>query len=399
MHRTAASQDNGIGMALFDPYGRDDPPPPPPPPADDGWYFPGTAEHPLPPPVWPYYWEPAAPRSPRRRAFSVVAALLLLVALVGAGVGVAVSRLTAGSPALSQPVVDINVALADGDSAAGTGIVLNSSGEVLTNNHVVANSDHVSVETPDGASYSATVVGVDPSNDVAVIQVSGVSGLPTAKIGDSSRLQVGDAVTAVGNALGRGGPPVSTSGHVTGLGQTITATDDNGGNAETLNNMIEFDANIQQGDSGGPLYDSSGQVVGVDTAGSGRVGRPTFGGNQGFAIPINAAIGIAHQITSGSPAPNVVRGHRGLLGVSVQDSASPAGALVVGVQSGSPAESAGITANDVIVKVNGSTVTSVRSLRTALQSSKPGDSVSVSWLDPSGAEHAATLQLINGGIP
>lgn len=384
-------------MALYDPY-RTDPPPPPPP--DDGWRYPGNVEHPLPPPVWPYYWDPSPQTSLPRRTVALVVALLLGVALVGAGVGVAVSRLTGGGSAvLSGPVVDVNVALNDGDSAAGSGIVLTTTGEVLTNNHVVENSDHVSVETGDGSTFNAGVVGVDPSDDVAVIQLDSASGLPTAKIGDSSRLQVGDSVTAVGNALGRGGTPVATSGHVTGLGETITATDDNGGNAETLSNMIAFDAAIQQGDSGGPLYNSSGQVVGMDTAGSGRLGRPGLGGNEGFAIPINAAIGIARQIASGAPAPNVVRGHRGLLGVTVQDSSSPPGALVATVEPGSPAESAGITPDDVIVGIDGNSVGSVQSLRTALQRHSPGDSVSVSWVTPSGDQHSASVQLTNGGIP
>jgi S1-C subfamily serine protease len=385
-------------MALYDPYTTSEAPPPPPPP-DDDWRFPGSGAPPPPPAPWPYYWEPAPPRSFGRRSLALVVAVILGVSLVGAGVGVAVSRLTGGSAELSGPVVDVNVDLRDGNSAAGTGIVLTTSGEVLTNNHVVENSDQISVSTSSGPTYSASVVGVDPSADVAVLQLANASGLPAARIGDSTRLQVGDSVTAVGNALGRGGPPVSTSGRITALGQTITATDDTGGNPETLNNMIQFNASIQPGDSGGPLYDSSGEVVGLDTAGAGRIGRRILGGNEGFAIPINTAMTISRQITSGSSAPNVVRGQRALLGVSVQDGTSPPGALVVSVQSGSPAEGAGITADDVIVAVDGRTVDSVQSLRGALQNRKPGDSVSVAWLDTGGQHHQATVQLQSGGIP
>jgi S1-C subfamily serine protease len=383
-------------MALYDPYAPGDPPPPP----DDAWTYPGPGGHPAaPPPAWPYYWDPAPPSRMRRRSLAAIVALLLTIALVGAGVGVAVSRLAGSAAKLNDPVVDVNVALGSGDAAAGTGIILTSSGQILTNNHVVENSQRISVQVNATTTYTATVIGVDPSDDIAVLQVQQGSGLPAANIGDSSHLQVGDSVTAVGNALGRGGTPQSAQGRVTALDQTITATDDTGSNSETLTNMIQFDATIQPGDSGGPLYNSSGQVVGMDTAGSGHVGRRALGSNQGFAIPINSAITIARQITSGANAPNVVRGHRGLLGVEVQESTSPAGALVVSVQAGSPAENAGISANDVIVSVAGRTVDSVNSLRQGLQNHNPGESVTVSWLDTSGQQHNATVQLTTGGIP
>ncbi len=380
-------------MAIYDPL---DPPHPPAPPADD-WGFPGGG-HPPAPPAWPYYWDPAPPSPMRRRSLAAIAVLLVVIALVGAGVGVAVSRFTGSASGLNGPVVDVNVALSSGQSAAGTGIILTSSGQVLTNNHVVENSDRVSVQVGATTSYTASVVGVDPSHDVALIQLDNASGLPTADLGDSSKVQIGDSVTAVGNALGRGGTPVSTNGHITALNQTITATDDNGGNAETLNNMIQFDAAIQPGDSGGPLYNSSGKVVGVDTAGSARAGRRTTG-NQGFAIPINAAVSIARQIASGASSPDIVRGHRGILGVRVQDSSSPSGALVIGVEAGSPADMIGLAQGDVVVSVAGKAIGSVSALRSALANHKPGDSVSLSWLDTSGANHSAMLQLEDGGIP
>jgi len=382
-------------MAVFDPYAPDPPPPP-----DDGWTYPGILGGPPLPPSHPspYYWQPGSPTSVRRRSLAAIAAIVLLIALVGGGIGVALSRLTASNAKLNDPVVDVNVSLGNGDAAAGTGIVLTSTGEVLTNNHVVENSEHISIQA--GAdSFTATVVGVDPADDVAVLRLSNASGLPTANLGDSSHVQLGDSVTAVGNALGRGGAPEASQGHVTALNQTITATDDAGANAETLTGMIQFDATIQPGDSGGPLYNSAGQIVGLDTAGSGHVGRRVFGSNQGFAIPINAALTIAREIASGTTAPNIVHGHRALLGVEVQDSASPAGALVVGVQPGSPADTVGLAANDVIVSAAGHAVVSVNSLRNALSNRSPGDSVRVAWLDPSGQRHAASVQLTNGGIP
>ncbi|MBV9526459.1 MAG: PDZ domain-containing protein, partial [Candidatus Dormibacteraeota bacterium] len=212
----------------------------------------------------------------------------------------------------------------------------------------------------------------------------------------SSRLSVGDSVTAIGNALGRGGAPTVTHGNVTALNQTVTATDAGGANPETLTNMIQFDAQIQPGDSGGPLVDGSGKVVGMDTAGGGRVRR---GSNLGFAIPINSAMSIARQITSGSSAPNVTTARSPLLGVEAQDSQSPPGALVISVQPASPAQSAGISANDVIVSLGSTTVDTVDTLHSAMLQHKPGDRVDVGWLDPSGGQHHATVQLAAGAVP
>jgi S1-C subfamily serine protease len=250
-----------------------------------------------------------------------------------------------------------------------------------------------------GRTYNATVVGVDPTDDVAVLQLANASDLPSMPLGDSSRVSVGDSVSAIGNALGRGGAPTVSHGTVTALGQTVTATDPGGANAETLTNMIAFNAQIQPGDSGGPLVDSSGKVIGMDTAGGGRVRRANPGSSTGFAIPINTAITIAHQITSGSNAPNITSAHAPLLGVEAQDSTAPLGALVVGVQPGTPAEGAGIVARDVIVSLDGTTIDAVSTLHTALLRHKPGDSVDVAWLDPSGAQHHATVQLAAGAVP
>jgi len=384
-------------MALYEPY--DAPHPPPPPPPDDGWGYPAVGGYPGQAPSWPYYWEPSPPSRTRRRSLAAIGLVLLVTALVGAGVGVAVSRLTSGAATLNGPVVDVNVALSSGQSAAGTGIVLTATGQVLTNNHVVASSDRISVEVGASTSYTASVVGVDPTQDVALIQLDNASGLPTASIGDSGALHVGDAVTAVGNALGRGGTPVSTTGHITALNQTITATDDNGGNAETLNNMIQFDAGIQPGDSGGPLYNSAGKVVGLDTAGSARAGRRAGGANEGFAIPINTAMTIVRQIQSGEPSPTIVRGHRGIIGVQVADATSPSGARVTHVEPNSPGDSVGLSEGDVIISAAGSTVDSVSALRRALAGHKPGDTVPVSWVTVGGSHRDANVQLQDGGIP
>ncbi|MBV8194975.1 MAG: trypsin-like peptidase domain-containing protein [Candidatus Dormibacteraeota bacterium] len=293
-------------------------------------------------------------------------------------------------------VVDINGALAGGGEVAGTGVVISSNGYVLTNNHVIEGTTQLTAQI-DGAgpSYTATVVGTDASDDIAVVRINGVSNLQTATLGDSSSLRVGDAVVAIGNALGQGGTPSASQGSVTALDQTITAGDSTA-STETLNGTIQIDAFIQPGDSGGPLSDMSGDVVGIDTAAQSSGRLANSGSNTGFAIPINTAMTIARQIESGHSSSTVQIGTRGILGVSVANDQSASGALVNRVESGSPAENAGIAAGDVITSIDGRSVSSASTLQAALTGRHPGDTVSVGWTDANGASHTATLQLEAG---
>src|SRR5207245_11524785 len=159
---------------------------------------------------------------------------------------------------VSPAIVDINTTVGSGQ-AAGTGMLVTSTGEILTNNHVVSGSTSITVVVQSRSqTYSAHVVGVDVAEDVAVIQLRpNVSGLPTVTIADSSSLKVGDTVVAIGNALGRGGAQPATQGHVTALDQTITASEGRS-SSETLSGMIQSDALIYEGDSGGTLLNSSG---------------------------------------------------------------------------------------------------------------------------------------------
>ena len=272
-------------------------------------------------------------------------------------------------------------------AAAGTGMVLTSNGEILTNNHVVDGATSIKVTVVStGKSYTATVVGTDPTDDVAVLQLSHASGLQTAKL-SSSAAKVGESVTGVGNAGGTG-TLTAASGTVVALDRTITASDESGGNAEQLNGLIQTDAPIQSGDSGGPLYGSSGSIVGMDTAAS------SGGQAEGYAIPIATAEKIAAQIESGVDNATIHQGLPAFLGVSVQDGSN--GAAVAGVLSGGPAENAGIAAGDVITAVGGTTVTSADGVSTALQKYNPGDHVTVTWVDASGATHSATVTLATG---
>jgi S1-C subfamily serine protease len=289
-------------------------------------------------------------------------------------------------------VVDINVTF-NGGSGAGTGIILTSTGEVLTNNHVVEGTNSISVQVDgNGPQYQATVIGVDPTDDVALIQMSGASGLATAPLGDSSSVAVGDPIVALGNALGRGGTPAVTPGVVTALDQTVTVAD-TGGGGQTLRGLIEVRAGIQPGDSGGPLVDGSGHVIGMTTAGSARARRT---GALGYAVPTSTALTIAQQIQSGG-GPNILPGQRGIIGVTVDSrAAAVGGAHVLQVQAGSPAAAAGIVAGDVITAVDGSNIDSADALTKVLQGHKPGDSVNVAWQDRSGGEHTARMTLAPG---
>ena len=315
----------------------------------------------------------------------------------GSGSGSGSSSAAPGTASAAQEVgiVDINTVLGyENGRAAGTGMVLTSSGEILTNNHVVDGATKITVRiVSSGATYSASVVGTDPTQDIAVIQLSGASGLQTAHFGSASSVKVGDAVTGVGNAGGAGGTPSAASGTVVALDQPITAADQNGGNAEHLTGTIETDAQIQAGDSGGPLYDSAGKVIGMDTAASTNGGATT----AGYAITIDHALALASAIESATSSTSTI--HLGLpafLGVSVDVSATVSGAGVTGVFSGGPAARAGITGGDVITRLGGASITTGNALRTALTQYRPGQSVSVTWTDQAGASHTATVTLATG---
>ncbi|HEX2904909.1 MAG TPA: trypsin-like peptidase domain-containing protein [Jatrophihabitans sp.] len=308
----------------------------------------------------------------------------------------------------SVGVVDINTTLNFGQGkAAGTGIVLNSDGTVLTNNHVVESSTAISVTVVStGQTYRAKVVGTDPTDDVAVIKLQNASGLATAKLGDSSKVTAGTEVTAVGNAGGTGGTPTAATGTVTALDQSITASDEGGSNSERLTGMFQVNANIQAGDSGGPLYENAGgTIIGIDTAASVSSGRGRFGGTAtgttGFAIPIAKATSIAQQILNGTDNATIHQGYPPFLGVQVAAAGQgtgqqPAGALIAGTINGFGAAKAGLVAGDTITSVNGTPVASSSALSGLLDKYKPGDNVKIGYLDANGASHTVTVTLGEG---
>jgi S1-C subfamily serine protease len=296
--------------------------------------------------------------------------------------------------------VDVNTALSyESEEAAGTGIVLTSNGEVLTNNHVIDGATGIRVtDLGNGRVYTATVLGYDRSRDIAVLKLNGASGLKVARLGDSSTVRVGEAVVGIGNAGGAGGSPTVAGGSVTALDQSITATEQDGGNPENLTGLIEVNAYIQAGDSGGPLVSTSGKVIGMDTAASVGFSFETTG-TEGYAIPINSAVAIARKIASGQGSASVHIGRTGFLGVQVystQSGASPSGALINEVMTGSPAASVGLAVGDVITSLGGKAIHSAPGLTARMQLYHPGDRVRIGWTDSTGGVHSGTLQLAAG---
>ena len=312
------------------------------------------------------------------------------------------NRQTTNRVSLETGVVNINTILQyDRAEAAGTGMVLTPTGEILTNNHVVNGATSITVTVAaTGASYTAKVVGTDPSHDVAVLQLEGASGLETVRLGDSATVKVGDAVTGVGNAGGKGGTPTVAPGHVTALDQTITATDESGGNAETLHNLIQVDATLQPGESGGPLYNAAGRVIGMDSAGSASTGRFRIqpGAGEGYAIPIDDALSIAKQIEAGVPTDTITIGTPAFLGIVAHDATQggETGVSIDQVVTGSPAAKAGLQAGDRIVALDGQSIASTPALTTVLHAHKAGDKLAVTWIDAAGTSHTGSVTLAAG---
>lgn len=308
--------------------------------------------------------------------------------------------------ALDPSVVDINTSFrtaTSAGSAAGTGIILTPDGEILTNNHVVEGATRISVTFAGQAgTYPAQVVGVDPTADVALLKVDGVSNLPVATLASSASLSVGQAVVAIGNAGGAGGVPSARAGSIVALGQSITAS--GGAAPERLTGMIQSDAAIAPGDSGGPLVNSAGQVIGMITAGQGATAGSTT--TIGFAIPTDSALAVVNQIRAGQASAQVLLGRTGYLGITVTDLtprlaarlglSAASGALVVNVASGSPADQAGLPPYSLITAVAGTPVGSAAELGTVLHQHHPGEAIQVAWTDQSGAGHTATVTLTSG---
>jgi S1-C subfamily serine protease len=323
----------------------------------------------------------------RRLLLAVLATLAPAVAASPAGATGHSTHTVKAAPNVG--IVDIYTTLGyEHGLAAGTGMIISRSGEVLTNNHVIAGATKFKVvDVTTHRKYTATVAGYSVSRDIAVLQLANVSGLRTVKRGGAIPLHVMMRVIARGNAQGRGGPPKTARGRIIALHQQIIATGD-GGDPETLNNLIATDAPVVPGYSGGPLENSQNRVLGIVTAGS------TSGVHRGFAIPLTQALRLAGQIESGKSNAVVHVGPTAFLGVLLQDASS--GAKIVSVVSGKPADVAGLVKGDVITSLNGATISSRADVRRVVLSLVPGKAVSIGWTDTSGTTQTGTITPISG---
>lgn len=325
--------------------------------------------------------------------------ILLALAAAAAVLTTAVGAAATFAPAPTRGVVVIDTVLAyQGGAATGTGMVIAANGVVLTNNHVIKGATTIRVVIPSARrSYEARVLGYSVGADVAVLKLVNASGLAAVRLGNSSTVQRGHTVTAVGNGGGTGAL-VTARGSVTALDRTITVRDEQGGTAR-LRGLIQIDAKLQPGDSGGPLLDRNGRVIGIDTAASvGYSFQAT--GTEGYAIPVNRALTLARQIKAGRASATVHVGPTAFLGVSTQSAAGSGGVsggvVVAQVVAGGPADRAGIEPGNVITAVAGRTISSSNALASLVLGKKPGDTLRITWVDPYGNETTAGVRLSSG---
>ncbi|MGJ0120705.1 S1C family serine protease [Williamsia sp. MIQD14] len=295
----------------------------------------------------------------------------------------------------SKSTADIAVSGAQG-TAVGSGIILTADGYTLTNNHVVSgvgDGGRIQVTLPDGTTHAATVTGVAPSYDLAVIKVSGVSGLTPATLGQSNGLQVGQQVVAVGSPENLSN--TVTSGIISALSRTVTAGDESGSQVAVYNGL-QTDTPINPGNSGGPLVNLQGQVVGVNSAVD--TGQAAGGGVQafglGFSIPVDTAKRVAEQLMQNGTATKPVLGVSGSLSETTNASqTSVNGARVGSVSADGAAARAGLRAGDVITAIDGSPISNYADLMAQVLRHQPGQQIPITVTDTGGKSEKLTVTL------
>ena len=321
--------------------------------------------------------------------------LVVVAAVAGAAAATGVALAQTRSTPLGTGVVVIETTLAyQGGHAAGTGMVLKSSGEVLTNNHVIRGATAIRIVVPGtGHAYTAKVVGYDVTDDVAVLKARGAANLKTVKL-DSSTVRVGQTVTAVGNAGGTGAL-VSASGAVTGVARAITVGDDQGSTTR-LTGLIETNAALRPGDSGDPLLNAAGKVIGMDTAASSGYGFQDVASGDGYAIPIAKAASIARRIDAGQASATIHVGGTAFLGIALAPDGYGDGAVVGAVVPGCPAAAVGLAPGDVIVRFDGHAVPTAAAVGAVVATEKPWKRIRIAYVDQAGTSHTATVTLASG---
>jgi serine protease Do len=266
-------------------------------------------------------------------------------------------------------------------AGVGSGVIYDNQGHILTNNHVIEGAQNLTVALPDGSIYPGKVVGADPKTDLAVIQISGNT-LPVAQLGDSSQLQVGDWVVAIGNALALQGGPTVSVGVVGALGRTVQEPgSDQNSQGPYLFDVVQTDAPINPGNSGGPLVNLDGQVIGINTLVAGQAEPGVQAQGIGFSIAIGTAKPIADQLVA---TGRVVHPFMGISYVPLNQAlarqlgiTAKTGVIVAEVVSGSPAAAAGLQPKDAITAIDGTALTTESSFAQLLNTHKVGDTVTL----------------------
>jgi S1-C subfamily serine protease len=300
---------------------------------------------------------------------------------------------------VDRELVDIDTVLGFGEgSAAGTGMVVTPSGEVITNNHVIEGSTSITAtDVGNGRTYRVRVVGYDVPGDIAVLALEGASGLPTVAFGSTTGARVDEKVDTIGNVGGAGGTPTAAGGSIAALNQSIAVGDQFNG-VEHLSGLIEIHGSLEPGDSGGPLVDASGAAIGMDTATTVDFQLRSPAG-VGFAIPSNAVTAVARQIEAGRASDAIHIGATAFVGVLLSERAiAPSGALVLGVYTGTPAAAAGLSRGDLITTLDGRAVASAAGLTAALEAMHPGQRVTLSWLELDGTRQTTAIRLVSGPV-
>lgn len=289
---------------------------------------------------------------------------------------------SAATAAQEVGLVEITSELTTGE-AAGTGMILSSTGEVVTNHHVVAGATSIKVTVAStGATYTARFVGANATTDVAVLQLVDASGLTPVQL-DATGAAVGENVTAVGNAGGTGSL-TAAPGTVTAESQAITVQGDDG-TASRLTGLIELASDIVPGDSGGAVVDAAGKVVAMNVAASSGTSTVT-----GYAIPISTVMSVVNAVEAGQSSATVTLGYGGYLGIGLTSSSS---ATVYGVVRGGPAAAAGLVGGDTITAIGGTAVTTADDVHAAVAAHHAGDKVTVTWTTRAGSTRFATVTL------
>ncbi|RWA22290.1 hypothetical protein MBRU_13440 [Mycolicibacterium brumae DSM 44177] len=286
----------------------------------------------------------------------------------------------------------------------GTGIVLSPEGVVLTNHHVIQGANSIRVTSVgNGQTYDADVLGYSRGNDVAVLQLRGASGLPVAPLGSVSNLRVGDPVLTIGNANGTAHPLTHETGTVTSLDTAVDVEDQSTNTTHQMGGLIESSTNLRAGDSGGALVNAAGQIVGMNAAATitYRIdGSGADPAGQGFAIPIDRALGLANQIRANEGSPFVHVGPSAMLGIGIDAGGPnrPEGLPIRSVLRDGPAARVGIAPGDVLTTIDGTPIDSSNTLTGLLDQRHAGDVVTVNWVDQSGTPRTAQVTLIPGPV-